>query len=116
MSNDKNKQINVLADNFINPQQVKIIHDNLGLHLSEEHILTLKEWGKLFIEYNLHTNLMSKNEVVNLFEKHIHDSLSIVLWDKFHTFKDGGKLLDIGTGAGFPGLVLKIFFPFLSFF
>ena len=54
MSNDKNKQINVLADNFINPQQVKIIHDNLGLHLSEEHILTLKEWGKLFIEYNLH--------------------------------------------------------------
>ncbi len=114
MSNDKNKQINVLADNFINPQQVKIIHDNLGLHLSEEHILTLKEWGKLFIEYNLHTNLMSKNEVVNLFEKHIYDSLSIVLWDKFHTFKDGGKLLDIGTGGGFPSVILAITFDGLT--
>lgn len=71
-------------------------------------ILRLFEWERLFIDYNSHTNLMSKNDIPFLFEKHVLDSLSIVLLKEF---KDEITLLDAGAGGGFPSLILAIFFP-----
>ncbi len=102
------------AKNFMNSRQIKIIEDNLGLKLSDGKVSALKRWAELFIEYNSHTNLMSKNEISNLFEKHVYDSLSIVLWSEFNKFTDGGKLLDIGTGGGFPSVILAIIFDNLT--
>ncbi len=98
----------------MNEKQIKIIEEKLGIKLSNKQILKFQRWQELFIEYNLHTNLMSKNEVANLFEKHIYDSLSIVLWDEFKKTINGGKLLDIGTGGGFPSVILAIAFEGLN--
>lgn len=98
----------------MNEEQIKIIENNLGLKLDTRQVSAFSEWEKIFIQYNSHTNLMSKNEVQNLFEKHVYDSLSIALWKNFKDFINGGKLLDIGTGGGFPSVILAIAFPHLQ--
>lgn len=68
----------------------------------------LLNWQELFVEYNSHTNLMSKNDVSVLFEKHVYDSLSISLWDEWEKFN---KVLDVGCGGGFPSVILAICYP-----
>ena len=68
----------------------------------------LESYEKEFLLYNSHTNLISKNDEKVLFEKHIFDSLSINLFDKI---KDCKKLLDIGTGGGFPSVPIALAFP-----
>ena len=75
---------------------------------SKEALCRLETWQKLFVEYNSHTNLMSKNDTDVLFEKHVLDSLAITLFDGFSSSK---KILDVGCGGGFPSLILSIFFP-----
>lgn len=102
--------------NFLNEKRIDIIQKNLGLSLTTEQVLSFNTWEEEFIKYNSHTNLMSKNEVPNLFEKHLYDSLSIILWDNFAKFVSGGKLMDIGTGGGFPSVILAIAFPKLTVF
>ncbi len=98
----------------MNEKQINIIKEKLDIELSAEQILAFQKWEELFLNYNAHTNLMSKNEVPNLFEKHVYDSLSIVLWKGFEKFKTGGKLMDIGTGGGFPSIILALTFPDLT--
>lgn len=105
----------------MNKEQIKIIKEKLGIELDTKQVLAFEKWEKLFLEYNSHTNLMSRNEIPNLFEKHIYDSLSIVLWDKFlpllNAKNDHGfavKLMDIGTGGGFPSVILALAFPELT--
>lgn len=67
------------------------------------------EFIKLFEEYNSHTNLMSKNDVQKLEEKHIPDSLAIEkFFEKYETPKN---ILDIGTGGGFPSVPIAIKHP-----
>ncbi|MCR5261681.1 MAG: 16S rRNA (guanine(527)-N(7))-methyltransferase RsmG [Candidatus Gastranaerophilales bacterium] len=62
---------------------------------------------RLFCEYNLHTNLMSKNDVQKIREKHIPDSLAIELFlEKYgHDVKN---IIDVGTGGGFPSVPTAI--------
>lgn len=103
-------------NNFLDKKRIEIIEKNLGLKLTAEQISAFNKWSRIFTDYNSHTNLMSKNETVNLFEKHVYDSLSIVLWDGFAKFQNGGKLMDIGTGGGFPSVILAIAFPELTVF
>lgn len=103
-----------MNSDFMNSAQIEIIDKNLGLKLDKERVSRFKEWQKLFVEYNSHTNLMSKNEIANLFEKHVYDSLSIVLWKDFLKISAGGKLLDIGTGGGFPSVILAAAFTDLT--
>lgn len=79
----------------------------------QDALLKLEKWHELFIEYNSHTNLMSKNDVSVLYEKHALDSLSIVLYEGF---KDNITLLDVGCGGGFPSVILSIFFPNIRVF
>ncbi len=102
-------------NNFLDEKRIKIIEDDFGLKLSGEQILAINKWEEIFKNYNSHTNLMSKNEISNLFEKHFYDSLSIALWSKFSDKKNAG-LLDIGTGGGFPSVVLALCFPDLKVF
>lgn len=105
----------------MNENQIRIIEDKLGLKLNTEQISAFKKWEELFLEYNSHTNLMSKNEIPNLFEKHIFDSLSVIFWDKFLPLlninldkNNCAKLMDIGTGGGFPSIILALVFPSLT--
>lgn len=94
--------------NFMTPNRKEIIEKLYGFSPNENVLEKLKEWEQIFIEYNSHTNLMSKNDVNLLFEKHVLDSLAIKLYEGFY---DGLKILDIGAGGGFPSLILSMFFP-----
>ena len=95
----------------MNKLQLETLKNELGLELSSEVIEKFSVYEKLFLDYNSHTNLMSKGDLALLFEKHIFDSLAFVLTKS----QDGKKkILDIGTGGGFPSLVLAICFENLE--
>ena len=88
--------------------KIKILNEKLNFFPNDEIIEKLELWEKIFVEYNSHTNLMSKGDVEVLFEKHVFDSLAILNWDKFLNYK---KILDVGCGGGFPSVILAICFP-----
>lgn len=77
---------------------------NLGIQLSEEQIKKLLDFGELVYEGNQRLNLTGKLDWPTLVYKHLLDSLLILPFvDDF-----SGKVLDLGTGAGFPGVPLAI--------
>ena len=79
--------------------------------LSEQETKRFEDFLKLFAEYNAHTNLSAIRDEDEIVEKHFVDSLygSMVIDDFFHD--EPIKILDIGSGGGFPGIPLKIIFP-----
>ena len=79
----------------------------LNFKPSEKSLKNCERFIELFREYNSHTNLMSKNDLKVIFEKHIVDSLSIAQSEEF---RKAENILDIGTGGGFPSLPISIFF------
>ena len=84
------------------------IFKELNINFTPEIKNNLLIWKNSFLEYNSHTNLMSKNDTEILFEKHVYDSLAITLWEDF---KNRKYILDVGTGGGFPSVILAICFP-----
>ena len=82
----------------------------LGLELTEEMLTKLNNYADFLLEYNTHTNLTAIKNKEEVYLKHFYDSLTLV---KIANLKEG-TLLDVGTGAGFPGLVLAIVFPNLE--
>ncbi|MCI6153417.1 MAG: 16S rRNA (guanine(527)-N(7))-methyltransferase RsmG [Fusobacterium perfoetens] len=83
----------------------------IGLDISDEKIDNLMEYLKLLIEYNSHTNLTAIRDEEGIIEKHFLDSLLIMKYMRITE----GKAIDIGTGAGFPGMVLAICNPQIKF-
>ena len=82
---------------------------NMGIELTGNQIEQFDRYYHLMIEKNKVMNLTGITDYDEVLEKHFIDSLSIV---KSGTLS--GKLIDIGTGAGFPGIPLKITFPELE--
>ncbi len=78
----------------------------LGFPLSEEKIEQLKKYAGLLREWNEKINLTAITEPKEIAVKHFLDSLTPIL-----TGYVKGKVIDVGTGAGFPGMVLKIACP-----
>lgn len=88
-----------------------ILAKNLNLLLTDKQIERLDKFYSLFSEYNSHTNLMSTKDVSFLFEKHIFDSLAFNLFKEKYLKEKEYKILDIGTGGGFPSIPLAIVYP-----
>ncbi|MGL4904637.1 MAG: 16S rRNA (guanine(527)-N(7))-methyltransferase RsmG [Cetobacterium sp.] len=84
----------------------------IGLKYTEEKINNLIKYLEYLVEYNAHTNLTAIRDMKDALEKHFLDSL---LLQKLLDEKKARKAIDIGTGAGFPGMVLAIFNPEVEF-
>ncbi len=82
----------------------------LNIDVNDKILDDLNTYYKMLIDYNSHTNLTRITEEDEVYLKHFYDSLTLI---KAVHLNDQ-LLLDIGTGAGFPGLVLKIVFPNLK--
>lgn len=78
---------------------------------TEEQLLKLEEYYKLLIYWNEKINLTSIVKKEEVYLKHFYDSLTLSL---SIDLRKNLNVCDVGTGAGFPGIVLKIFFPNLS--
>lgn len=68
--------------------------------------------GGLYREWNEQINVISRKDIDELYERHILHSLSIAA---VYDFKPGQNIIDLGTGGGFPGIPLAIFFPEVKF-
>ncbi len=82
--------------------------EKINIFPTKEQLNALEIYKNMLIEYNQKFNLTAIKTDKEIYLKHFYDSLTLT---KSVNLNEDLKLLDIGTGAGFPGLVLKIFFP-----
>lgn len=85
--------------------------EELDIQLSENQMEQFERYYDLLIEWNSFMNLTAITDYEEVLVKHFLDSLVI---SKVWKPEDGKKLLDLGTGAGFPGIPLKIVYPNLN--
>ena len=90
--------MNIILDHFPN--------------LSDDQKNKFLELEKIYKFWNAKINVISRKDIDNIYLHHILHSLSIA---KFIEFKKGTSILDLGTGGGFPGVPLSIFFPECNF-
>lgn len=83
----------------------------LGINITKEQLEQLDQFYDLIIEWNKKINLTRITAKEDVYLKHFYDSLTIF---KVINLYEIESLCDIGTGAGFPGLLLKIVFPHLK--
>lgn len=81
---------------------------NIGINYTSKELDLLEKYYDFLVEYNAHTNLTTITEKEDVYNKHFYDSLMIT---QVVDLTKINNVLDIGSGAGFPGVVLKIFFP-----
>ena len=95
----------------MNREEFKEAVTKLGVEVTDEKMAKLDTYLSYLQEYNNHTNLTAITKENDIYLKHFYDSLTICYQIDLNRVI---ALLDIGSGAGFPGLVLKIFFPNLN--
>ena len=81
---------------------------DLGISLSDKQIEQFLNYYELLVEWNSFMNLTAITDFDEVILKHFVDSISLC---KYISFQHGDTLIDIGTGAGFPGIPIKIICP-----
>ena len=85
--------------------------NELGINIDDDILNKLDIYYNYLIEYNSHTNLTAITNEEDVYLKHFYDSLTII---KAIDLNNVNTLIDVGTGAGFPGMVLAICYPNLK--
>lgn len=85
--------------------------EELGIEITEEKLNKLEQFYELLKEWNTKINLTRIIEREDVYLKHFYDSLTLI---KAIDLTQEPTLCDVGSGAGFPGIVLKIVFPNLK--
>lgn len=80
----------------------------LGIKLNETQLIQLKKYYLLLVQWNEKMNLTAITDAEGVAVKHFADSLAVF---KYADIPQGSKIIDVGTGAGFPGVVMKIARP-----
>ena len=83
----------------------------IGIELDDQQIDQFNEFYEMMVEWNKVMNLTGITEYDEVVEKHFIDSLSIA---KVTDMSQVKRVIDVGTGAGFPGIPLKIAYPHLE--
>lgn len=79
---------------------------------SEHQTQQFEQLDELYREWNSKINVISRKDIDNLYTRHVLHSLSIAA---FTSFAKGTRVMDLGTGGGFPGIPLAIFYPEVDF-
>jgi 16S rRNA (guanine527-N7)-methyltransferase len=89
------------------PESLEIVLQYFA-EFSPVQLQQLAALGQLYKEWNTQINVISRKDIDSLYEKHVLHSLAIAA---AFDFAPGSEVIDIGTGGGFPGIPLAIFFP-----
>ena len=90
--------------------------DILTKYFPDLSLKQMKQYASLknlYTEWNEKINVISRKDMDNFYEHHVLHSLAIA---KIFTFPDGCEVMDLGSGGGFPGIPLAIFFPEVKFY
>lgn len=88
-----------------NTQKIVPLCAEFGIEITEKKAKNLNKYGNLLLEWNEKINLTAITEPEDVLYKHFYDC---ILFFKNVDVPQNAKIIDVGTGAGFPGLVLKI--------
>lgn len=94
-------------------KQLSEVLDKLQIRYSEEMLEQFRQYMELILDWNEKVNLTSITDKSEFIQKHYVDSVVVCAYDQF---KEAERIIDVGTGAGFPGIPLAILNPDKSFF